>query len=695
MRNRLVFAIVLVLILLAAAVPQFGTAHADEEGGEIYLQGATFDPVNEGPPITDFVPGNANDLYLVQFTGPVLEEWKAEVTSLGAKLYGYIPEYAFIARMDEETAAAVGELRSVRWVGDYEAAYRLDPALTVTRAAARDITLNVQTLPDADLAALTRQIRKLGGKVAKQGRNNFAGYLDVTLPSERVGELAAQDSVIWVEPDIAPELSNRVGGGQIMRTNSVRASLGLFGAGQVVAIADTGLDTGDANNLHADLSGRLIQAYCLGRPAPCNWNDTDGHGTHVAGSVLGSGVRSGSSPAAHFYSNSEAGTAPEAQYVFQSLLDPNGGLGGIPADDGQLMRQAYQHGARIHTNSWGANVNGVYTSDSQAVDQAAWELKDMLILFAAGNHGVDANPRNGVVDNDSLGAPGTAKNILSVGASENFYPGGVPAMCPTCPGGLGTFNPTWGDERFPMFPIWGDGGANNAYGMAPFSSRGPTDDGRIKPDIVAPGAWILSTLSRAADTTGWAPYNDHYYWLGGTSMATPLTAGGATLVREWLTRIQGVANPSAALMKALLLNGATDMAPGQYGFTQHQEVPWSRPNNVAGWGRADMVNTVAPPAPRRIWFTDPSNGLGTGDVAEYQVTITGPAYRGAEGEEAIPEGATGSVTLAGPDDSSDLGFDLDSEPVQAEEGASAPQGAQETRATNAQILQNTSFEFDS
>ena len=140
-----------------------------------------------------------------------------------------------------------------------------------------------------------------------------------------------------------------------------------------------------------------------------------------------------------------------------------------------LMRQAYGDGARIHTNSWGGPTGGTsfdpqfggYVADSQQVDQAAWEHKDMLILFAAGNDGLDLD-HNGVVDTDSVGEPGTAKNVITVGASENqrasggFNPGG-PCV-------------SWGDcwpTDYGIEPLASDMLSDNVNGMAAFSSRGP------------------------------------------------------------------------------------------------------------------------------------------------------------------------------------------------------------------------------
>jgi hypothetical protein len=308
----------------------------------------------------------------------------------------------------------------------------------------------------------------------------------------------------------------------------------------------------------------------------------------------------------------------------QSIEAADGSLDGIPNDPGDLMRQAYGDGARIHTNSWGGPTGGTaqqpqyggYVQDSQQIDLAAWQQKDMLILFSAGNSGTDANG-NGVIDPDSIGAPGTAKNVVTVGASENLRATGG-----YNPGGDCT---SWGDcwpSDFGTTPLGNDKPSNNANGMAAFSSRGPTDDGRIKPDIVAPGTNILSVRSHHPQAgTGWGVYNADYIFEGGTSMSTPLTAGAAALAREWLGRVKGIANPSSALMKSVLINGAADMSPGQYGTGATREIPSRRPNNIIGWGRVDLVEALNPAAPRKLWLTDNTAGIATGGSATYQLNV--------------------------------------------------------------------------
>ncbi len=124
-------------------------------------------------------------------------------------------------------------------------------------------------------------------------------------------------------------------------------NLGYDGSGQIVGICDTGFDTGvNDSTMHLDFQGRIDAIYALGRSTA---DDPHGHGTHVAGSVLGDGARS---------NGQIKGMAPAAHIVFQSVLDSQGGLGGLPTDLNTLFAQAWTAGARIHTNSWGAAVNG-------------------------------------------------------------------------------------------------------------------------------------------------------------------------------------------------------------------------------------------------------------------------------------------------------------------------------------------------
>jgi hypothetical protein len=152
----------------------------------------------------------------------------------------------------------------------------------------------------------------------------------------------------------------------------------LFGAGQTVAVADTGLDQGSEvpANLHDDFedcAGVSRVSTIFDRVGDGASDVNSGHGTHVAGSDGIAGCD---------YDNSYAGIAPEATLVFQALENNvSGALSGIPSDLNTLFNQAQGAGATIHTNSWGSSQAGAYTSFSEDVDQFVWNNKDFLILF--------------------------------------------------------------------------------------------------------------------------------------------------------------------------------------------------------------------------------------------------------------------------------------------------------------------------
>ncbi len=613
-------------------------------GPYVRLLGWEFDPLCQPEPLylpaslqlQSYDEGTAG-YYLVQFIGPILPEWKEAVEKEGVTLFDYLPDFTFIARMDGATRERIAAMPGIRWVGIYQPGYRLDPLLLaqvlgMVEAPSDPQMLRVDLFPGENPQVLREQVQRYS-EVQGISQNEMGTLLRVRVPASEVVALANLNGVRWIEPVPEYKIFNNIAVDILGVRNVVWNTQGLYGAGQIVAICDTGLDRGSTGpaNLHDDFedgsgNSRVLALIDLdGDPQSGPDDPISGHGTHVAGSVLGNGEMSGSDPPSRAYpSTCYAGVAPEARLYFQAVEDTDGYLTGIPADLNNLFQPAYDFGARIHTNSWGSSQAGTYSVDSRNTDLFVWNRRDFTILFAAGNDGMDNNPANGFVDPWSMGSPATAKNCITVGATENNRPN--PAPNPDS----GQWGVYWPDD-FPSNPIRNDYIADNPNGMAAFSSRGATADNRWKPDVCAPGTWVLSVYSQAnhpadggTQYDGWGtPPNRWYKYMGGTSMATPLTAGAATLVRQFYTDREGM-TPSAALIKATLVNGATDIYPGQYGNPQEQ--PTTRPNNVEGWGRVHVENSLFPASPRVLDPFDFSEGIQTNewDTFVFNMSVTQP-----------------------------------------------------------------------
>ena len=380
------------------------------------------------------------------------------------------------------------------------------------------------------------------------------------ITSTSIATIAAEPSVAWIGHQPTLTIWNEQARNH-MNINAMRSyyTTGLNGSGQIIAVADSGLD-----HDHGDFGNRIVgNVDVIGDGSTADAHS--GHGTHVACTVLGDGTR-----------GNYEGVAPEAELYFQAMENDNSGNFQWSSIN-NMLNTAYSNGARIHTNSWGSSSSsewGVYTSSSEDVDdrtryydQYYSGREGLVVLFAAGNDGPDS---------DTIGSPATAKNTITVGNSQNRYQGAPNTIM--------------------------DG-----------SSRGPVDDGRIKPDILAPGGYVRSCRAQeATDTSGSTWTNTWYLEYTGTSMATPNAAGTAALIREYITEIGKRPEPQGALVKALMILGAQDVGSRDI------------PNMDEGWGRIDLKATLAPNNGRGIWVDDRSILSSTGNSKSYSFDITTP-----------------------------------------------------------------------
>lgn len=429
-RFVIVSAVLLVLALFSSASLGYAAPQPQGNGAAIRLKAATFVPTRgEAPAIPPglLIRGYAEGqrgYYLVQFQGPVEQSWKDDVRALGAEILDYVPDYAFKVAMNPGQARRVERLTSVAWVGLFHPGFKLSPDLTRNGANLYKVRIERGSNRGAVVSALAAT----GAQVIR----NEDDMVWVGADSAQLDAIAQVLDVAWVNNLLLPKTHNEYGAGAIMGANITQAA-GYDGSSQTVAVADTGLGNGTTTGAHPDIPATRITSI-FNRPGTTDTcfktiiddgaQDVDsGHGTHVAGSVLSDGGPNGEGK----------GVAPAAHLVFQAVenwvvtssfcktfygYQDGYYLVGLPADLRQLFQQAYDAGARIHANSWGSDAAGDYTAESVYADNFIWNHRDMSITFSAGNAGADANT-DGIVDNDSIGSPATAKNVITIGASEN------------------------------------------------------------------------------------------------------------------------------------------------------------------------------------------------------------------------------------------------------------------------------------
>lgn len=573
---------------------------------------------------------------LLRLAGPVLPAWRVALRRAGLRVQFWCPPYGVCVALPRAYRQVDGA--QARWAAlpfvvggcDYTEAMcqRFAQAPEAVRAAALpgDL-LDIICFDRTHAKAVRHELDRLGIAVLGSGTTK--------LRVRYAGDPARLRDLPGVKLVDAPRLPTLLSAvplrASVGAQPAASGSWGLDGAGEVIAVADTGLDSGDVQKgMHPDFAGRIKALLSL--PMNESWvgfaqphtddaaDRASGHGTHVAGLALGAGTAS---------AGVHGGLAPAAQLVFQAIeqqlemlpgapasLRSGYYLAGRPVDLRELYRQAAGQGATLHNVSWGDATQGAYSDDCFETDLYLNEAPQALIVCAAGNDGVDRNGDRRI-DSGSLYAPACAKNTLAVGATEGPLQGQGSRA-------------TWGQidpqaRRWPALADRNDAVSGEPDRIAPFSSCGPTRDGRVKPDLCAPGTNLVSTRSRVTPYTGWglADPLPLYMYDGGTSMAAPVVAGAMALVRQAWRREwrKSHRTPTGAALKALAVLACVPVRARGAG--------WATPAEV-GFGRLDVSRALPPSIKaRQGWQVSVRDAatqrLDTGGHRDVVVRLTRPA----------------------------------------------------------------------
>ena len=570
------------------------------EADWIETSAIVFDPLIQEPqppadlaaPLTSAAP-----YVIVQFVASPQESWVSQIQEMGGALIQSVAVNGMVMRLGAELLGSVRGLDFVRWAGWYHPAYALafplagrsepfDPlGLANMQVAAPSETgdkllLEIQFFDDRQPGERRALVEALGASVRVD-----TGYsLMIDIAPGGVRELLRVDGVASVELHRPPGLSNfrALAVTQVNHVAQFRNPgflTALDGTGETVGIIDSGLDAGAVASVHPDLAGRVLMLRNMnpggvaaplsaadGQNDPSTPNGRNVHGTHVTGTVAGSGSQS---------NGKVRGVAPAANIVFQSVADlsvgaPANGLNfSLFLSSNVGFALAHQNGARVHTNSWGGDsVNNRYVDlVSGNIDRFCYLNPEDLVLFASGNSERDIAPADGVLDQGTVDIEGLAKNVVTVGASENVTTEGVtltysafklpPAVALPATGRFGLVPGLNAPQS--SHPV-----SDNADHIAMFSNRGRVllpavgaapapafNQRRVKPDIVAPGTNVVSTGPQIPPPNNVLPYPETdfrrpggaapalYYVESGTSMATPHVAGAAMLVRQYYRQVHG------------------------------------------------------------------------------------------------------------------------------------------------------------
>ena len=540
------------------------------DAGQVRATRYVFDPLVEGEP--DLPPhlraqGNDAGFRLVQFAGPTSDSWLAALQDSGVRVLQYYPHNSYLVWGTASQLAATESLAFVRWQGAFHPAYKINRDLD--NRSGRINNVDIMFYNDGNIQGTLNSLAAMGINILQYfpSQPDKAFYdVIVEMDARAIDAVAQLHTVLWLgymspEPVLDDEMSSQIQAGNYTAGvpftgyQAHLTDLGVDGTGVIWAVVDTGVDYN-----HPDLNTHIVGGYSF--PGACNTNPGEdcsggGHGTHVAG-IIGGDAAAGFTDAGGFFYG--LGVAPEYSIFAMNSLSaaawpPAGGWQ-------EHSKRAVLGNAIGGNNSWttGEGTNHGYQASERTHDimvrdgnfDTTTVAEPFIEVFSAGNSGPGTS---------TLTAPKEAKNLIITASSQNYRVGSIEVI-------------------------------------SSFSSRGPAVDGRWVPTIAAPGEEIASTRNDLGGncSTAIAGTNNYYAFCSGTSMASPHAAGAVVLTTEWWRTFNSGNNPSPAMAKALLVNGAVDMGTADI------------PNIHEGWGRVNITNIISPSVP--VLYYDQTHTFG-------------------------------------------------------------------------------------
>ncbi|MBI5775416.1 MAG: S8 family serine peptidase [Verrucomicrobia bacterium] len=592
--------------------------------------------------------------YIVQARGKTDADFRAQLKNVGAEIVAYVPNNAYLVRASGPQAARLAAMPRTQSVLPFEPYYKLDDHLLELAAGQKPLPegkwINIVAFP-GEREAVLKKLAALGAVVQQEQRTPFGLMLTVRPRPGSLVALAQSAAVQGIEVHYEKKAANDLQSARIgvkVPTTNTTPYLNLYGEGVIVGVNDTGVEEN-----HPALQGRVINV-----PGhPFRTTDINGHGTHVAGIIAGNG--GGRTP------TSVQGSVTGVQFVGKAPQATIFPINSLLASDDTLQQDNLTTNVHISNNSWSYNTP-VYTFASAIWDAAVRDSdhrtnapgdQPILYVFAAGNSGNGDAGGSGALP-DTIEAPANGKNVLTVGAIEqnrgitnvvqytnvvtNVF---IDVDVTGVPPNLVTNFTTNLIAVTNIFTIRFLDETDSRDQVASYSSRGNVglgvegDYGRFKPDVVAPGSFVVSCafsnwINLTNNTNNLRYYVSSildagllpdYRFESGTSMAAPAVSGMLALMEEFFAKRLSITNTSPALNKALVINGARSLGVNGYDFSPQHSV------NDQGWGLVNISNSIPigmslDPANSNSWpiilvEQNPTNVLATGDSHQWQLDI--------------------------------------------------------------------------